>query len=250
MNDLSENFNLKQYMQDVVQSQVDKFNNLIRWGENEKNEFQSLLNELEKPFDKTLETIKDKGDKLERVVEFIIKKSYFYDVYKNVHTETNEIDEVIVLSQKGKQAFTSFGLSRELLPIELDMFLGECKNYKKGLGVTYVGKFYSLLVATDITFGIIFTQEGLSGKPEEYKDANGLTKILRLIEKYEHGRELYIITFTKEDYHLLLEGYTFFDLIKAKKIELQMASSYHNFLQENIHDGIDEIKTIIKKRIN
>ena len=80
MNDLSENFNLKQYMQDVVQSQVDKFNNLIRWGENEKNEFQSLLNELEKPFDKTLETAKDKGDKLERVVEFIIKKSYFFSL--------------------------------------------------------------------------------------------------------------------------------------------------------------------------
>lgn len=132
------------------------------------------------------------------------------------------------------------------MPIKSDIFLGECKNYKTSLGVTYVGKFYSLLTATDVSFGIIFTQKGLSGEAEGYKDAYGLTKVLRLIEKYEHGREMFIITFTTDDYELMLEGHTFFELVQAKILELQMSSSYQNFLEDNKHEKIDEIKELIR----
>lgn len=248
MNNLNENYSLKQYMQEIVNDKLKIFEELIRWGDQEKQEFAKLLANLEKPFDKNVETTKDKGDRLEKLVEFIVENSFFYSIYKNIHTETNEIDEIVVLSEQGKQAIETFGLSKELLPTEQEMFLGECKNYKTSLGVTYVGKFYSLLVATDTTFGLIFTQNGLSGSTEGFKDAYGLAKVLRLVEKYEHGRELCILTFTIDDYRLLLEGYTFFDLIKAKKLELQVASNYQNFLQENMHDNIEEIKSIIQER--
>lgn len=249
MSNVNENYSLKQYMQEIINEKIKIFDDLIRWGEQDKEQFAQLLSELEKPFDKSKETTKDKGDRLEKLVEFIIKKSFFYDIYKNIHTETNEIDEIIVLSEQGKQALETFGLSKDLLPTEHEIFLGECKNYKTSLGVTYVGKFYSLLVATDIPFGLVFTQNGLSGDAEGFKDAYGLTKVLRIVEKYEHNRELSILTFTNEDYHLLLEGRTFFELIKAKKLELQLASNYQNFIRDNMHESVEEINKSIQERL-
>ena len=68
-------------------------------------------------------------------------------------------------------------------------------------------------------------------------------------KKYEHNRELCILTFTNEDYHLLLEGRTFFELIKAKKLELQLASNYQNFLKDNMHESTDEINKSIRERL-
>ena len=96
------------------------------------------------------------------------------------------------------------------------------------MGVTYVGKFYSLLSVTGIPFGIVFTQKGLTGDSEGYKDAYGLTKVLRMVESSK-GKDFFIITFTMEDYESMLEGTTFFDLVKAKKMEMQFASDYKNF---------------------
>ena len=141
MNEKEINYSLKKYMEEIVQNDLDKFDAFIRWGDSEREEFKVLLENFKKPYDKRIETTKSKGDRLENLVEFIIKKSYFSEIYKNVHTETNEIDEVIILSDRGKQAIKRFHLSRKLIPIEDDMFLGECKNYDTSLGVTYVANF-------------------------------------------------------------------------------------------------------------
>ncbi len=235
---------LRSYLDQFVQEPLDKFKGFITWTEKDKNEFKILLDELKKPFDKSKESTKDKGDRLENLVDFIIRKTYFFEIYKNVHTETNEIDEVIVLSDRGKQAIKSFNLSRELIPIGLDIFLGECKNYQSNLGVTYVGKFYSLLSVTGITFGIVFTQKGLTGDSEGYKDAYGLTKVLRMVESSK-GRDFFILTFTLEDYEKMLAGDTFFDLVKAKKMEMQLASDYTRFITDNKHEAENQVKTIL-----
>lgn len=246
MNEKEINYSLKKYMEEIVQNDLDKFDTFTRWGDSEKEEFKVLLENLKKPYDRSIETTKSKGDRLENLVEFIIKKSYFFEIYKNVHTETNEIDEVIILSDRGKQAIKRFHLSRELIPIEEDMFLGECKNYDTSLGVTYVGKFYSLMTVTGVAFGIVFTQKGLSGDSEGYKDAYGLTKVLRMVEKNKNkGKDFYLLTFTLEDYEKLLQGKTFFELIKAKKLEMQMASDYNNFIKDNKHIAEDEVKRIV-----
>ena len=100
----------------------------------------------------------------------------------------------------------------------------------------------SLLVSTGVSFGIIFTQEGLTGKNDEYHDAYGLVKVLRIIEKYQNNRDLTIITFTLEDFEKLKDGVSFFEIIRSKKYELQLASNYENFLQEYHHDGIEDVK--------
>lgn len=237
---------LRTYLNQVIQDDLERFKAFITWTDKDKREFKSLLDILESPYDKENETTKEKGDRLEKLVEFIINKSYFFEIYKNVRTETNEIDEVIILSDRGKQALTSFNLNRDLIPVEEDIFLGECKNYSSSLNVTYVGKFYSLMNVTGVSFGIIFTQKGLTGNSDGYKDAYGLVKVLRMVETSRKNNEkFYIITFTLEDYKRMLEGTTFFEILKAKKLEMRLASDYTTFISENKHASETDIKSII-----
>jgi hypothetical protein len=241
-----ENYSIKEYLQKIIQRPLDIFNELTAWSEKDKQDFSALLANLKRPFDKATETTKEKDDRLENLVSFLIQKSYFFEIYRNIHTGTNEIDEVIILSERGKQALHEFNLARDILEIESDTALGECKNYSSTLNVTYVGKFYSLLVSTDVPFGIIFTQKGLTGNENEFHDAYGLSKVLRIIEKYQNNREMFILTFTLEDYEQIANGKSFFDLIKAKKIALRLSSDYHSFLKDYNHDNIDSIKQIIQ----
>ena len=248
MSDLKkDNYGIKQYLQEIVQNSVDVFHELSTWSDEDRREYALLLEELKRPFDKENESTKSKGDRLENLVSFIIKKSYFFDIYRNVHTGTNEIDEIITLSCAGKQALAMYNISRELLEIDSDISIGECKNYNSTLDVTYVGKFYSLLVSTDVSFGIIFTQKGLTGNEDEYHDAYGLVKVLRIIEKYQNNRNLTIITFTLDDYEKLKDGISFFEIIKSKKLALRMSSNYENFIEEYHHDGSEYIKQKIQK---
>ena len=241
-----ENYTLKEYYKNIVSDALDKYKAFIEWDDSDKIEFKQLLDDMNKPFDASAETTKEKGDRLEKLVDFIISKTYFFEVFRNVHTETNEIDEVIRLSDQGKQAIHSLDLNRDLIPIKSDLFLGECKNYKSALGVTYVGKFYSLLTVSGISFGILFTTKGLTGNSEGYEDAYGLTKILRIMET-ARGKDFYILTFTMEDYQEMLEGTTFFDLVQAKKMEMQLASKYSRFLSKNKHAAEEQIKAIISE---
>ncbi len=241
-NSRDENYSIKQYLQEIIQDSVDIFHELTSWTDTDKKEYSLLLKELKRPFDNGGESAKEKGERLENLVAFIIKKSYFFEIYRNVHTGTNEIDEVITLSAAGKQALYFYNISRDLLEIDLDIALGECKNYDAPIGVTYVGKFYSLMVSTGVIFGIIFTQKGLSGSENEYHDSYGLTKVLRIIEKYQNNRDLTILTFTMEDYEKMEKGVSFYELIKAKKLALQLSSKYDNFIKEYHHEGTEAIK--------
>lgn len=240
-----DDLNLKEFLKRGVEDDLDKFKILTEWTESEKIQFSKLLEELKKPFDKNQTTTKEKGNRLENLVSFIINNSYFFKVFKNVHTATNEIDEVVVFTDEGKQALQKFNLCRDLIPIDSEIFLGECKNYASPLGVTYVGKFYSLMTATGNSFGIIFTQKGLTGSEIEYKDAYGLTKVIRIIEQAKNNCDFYILTFTLEDYEELLNGKTFFEIIKAKKTALQISSDYHTFLKDNVHESEPQVKQII-----
>ena len=88
----SEDLSLKEVLKRGIIDDLNAFNTFVEWTEDEKSEFTVLLNELKRPFDGRKESKKSKGDRLERLVSFIIDKSYFYKIYKNVRTETNEID--------------------------------------------------------------------------------------------------------------------------------------------------------------
>ena len=240
----NENFSLKQYLQEIIQDKIKIFNSLVQWSDEDRNKFKILVDELETPS----ATFKESGDKLERVVEFIINKTFFLEVYRNIRTLTNEIDEVITVSNNGKQAFQELNLSRELIQIPTDIFIGECKNYSRPLGVTYVGKFYSLMKAANISFGIIFTTRGLSGSYKNFQDAHGLTAVLKIVEDLRNcNNQFYILTFTKKDYLKMIEGVNFFELVKAKKLEMQLHADYNLFLSKcEKHELAEEIQSILR----
>lgn len=238
----------KEFLDQIIQNDLAVFSELTKWTPEDIDAYSKLLDNLKKPYDRTKETPTEKGNRLEDLVNFIIKKTYFFDVTPNVHTGTNEADQIIYLSEKGKQALHKFQLNRELLVIKEDMIIGECKNYDTNLKVTYVGKFYSLLVACDVNFGIIFTVKGLTGAENEYREAYGLTKVLRLIEKYKNDREFYIINFKLEDYELMKDGNAkFLDIVSDKMKALQTASNYSEYLKDNSHEKEEEIKSKINE---
>lgn len=243
MNDYEKNecFVLKRYLEEILCEPLEIFKELIKWDENDNLVYDNLLRRLKYSH---YSTAKEKGDRLEELVAFIIKKTFFFDIARNVQTGTNEIDEVIVLSDKGKQVLEQQKISRSILGIESDLFLGECKNYSKKLDVTYVGKFYSLLVSTDINFGIIFTIYGLTGKENEFHDAYGLVKVLRLIEKYKNNRELNILVFTISDYEKIGKGYSFFEIVKSKIIALKTSTNYDKLLEAFKHPNEEEFKRL------
>ncbi|MDE7310187.1 MAG: hypothetical protein K2N87_00950 [Eubacterium sp.] len=104
-----------------------------------------------------------------------------------------------------------------------------------------------MMTVSGISTGIIFTQKGLTGKSEGFKDANGLVKVLRMVELSKDQKSNFcILTFTEKDYDKLLEGHTFFELVQAKQYELQLASNYNNFLKDHRHEAEEEIRTIIR----
>lgn len=243
-----QNYSAKEYFQEIVQNSLDIFHELTRWSEQEFEEFSILLKRLKgTTCCAPTESTKAKGDRLEDLVEFIIKKTYFFEIFRNISTASNEIDEIIVLSDAGKQALQSFGIARDVLGIDTDIALGECKNYRTTLGVTYVGKFYSLLVSTGVLFGILFTVNGLTGSEDGFSDGYGLTKVLHIIEQHQNGRDLKILVFTLDDYEKMAKGANFYDLIKAKKVALQTATTYDAFLKEQPHENTENIIQLLRE---
>lgn len=104
-----------------------------------------------------------------------------------------------------------------------------------------------MLISTGVNFGIIFTKEGLTGKPNEFRDAYGLIKVLRIIEKYQNKKDLRILWFDREDYKLMTEGVSFYNLIETKKNSLDLSTQYEELLKQYPHDNSDEIKQAISE---
>lgn len=73
-----ENYSIKEYLQEIIQKPLDIFYELTAWSEEDKQDFSVLLANLKRPFDKSTETTKEKGDRLENLVSFLIQKSYFF----------------------------------------------------------------------------------------------------------------------------------------------------------------------------
>ena len=68
----NENYNIKQYLQEIVKEPLNIFKELTSWSEEDRKEFSGLLEKLKSPFDKKVETTKEKGDRLEQLVYCIV----------------------------------------------------------------------------------------------------------------------------------------------------------------------------------
>jgi hypothetical protein len=217
-NDLGLDF--KKYFFTVLDGDIDKVSRAIRFSEKELEEYNVIFEKL-KEINGSDASNAEKGSSLEKLVKFIIGKSFIFESYENIHTTSNEIDLLVRLNKRGLK------LKADGLVSFHDSFLAECKNYNKRVSATWVGKFYSLMRSTEREIGILFSFHGMSGKG--WNDATGLTKKFLLSDKNS-----FIIDFNKNDFKLLAEGnINFIDLIRDKMFSLQNDISINHLITKH-----------------
>lgn len=205
----------KEYLLTQYKEKEARFNELTRFDADEKLQYAKLLENLISVNSNNEISRNEKGKALEDIVSFLLVKTNIFKVQKNLHTGTNEIDQIVELGFIGKEF-------KSQIDILGDVFLGECKNYNKSVGVTWVGKFYSLLETT-CRLGVIFSYFGLSGKG--WHDASGLVRKLH-INKEDFNRRFYIIDFNVEDFKLVNQGQSFLNILQAKISGLRTDTDY------------------------
>ena len=196
-----------------------------------------LRNEQSKKYKQMLEELKiinedkdskkkERGEKLEEIVTYLLQISgNLFEVIQNVRTETNEVDQVIKLTQAGK-----YLKENGIINNKYETFLGECKNYGKKVSVTYVGKFCSLLLTTGTKLGILFSYNGVTGNG--WKDSKGLIKKIYM-SKEKESEKICIIDFSYDDFYSILEGNNFLQIVEDKLTELKIDTSYKNLISKH-----------------
>lgn len=199
----------------------------------EKEEYDNLLNELIKTNSSEYSTA-EKGIALENIVNFLINKTGVFEIYANVRTNTNELDQLIKCNEKG-----NFLVSNGLFNFRLKHFIGECKNYKSTVSVTYVGKICSLLTTTQNKLCILFSYNGVSGKG--WNNASGLVKKFYLAKEKEEERYC-IIDFNINDFIKIKNGDNLIKIIDDKIFALQNDVNYTNLITS--HKSEFELKSL------
>lgn len=186
------------------------------------SEYLYKLNTLKK-INSSNQNATHKGKALEDIVSFLIEKLGLFNVYKNIRTSSNEIDQLIELNTKGKL------LSRFMLSLK-DGFICECKNYNKKIPVTWVGKVYSLLCVTNHKIAVVFSYRGLSGKG--WNDAVGLTKKLYMMKERDEEK-IVIIDFNINDFERIANNESFFKIIEEKVLSLKVDTDISEYLNKH-----------------
>lgn len=192
---------------DLLEHQIVKDRSFLDMTKETKIKFISCLDQLTGAFPCT----KSKGDLLEDLACCLMYSGpNLLSVYRNCRTSTNEIDLLLRMTPKGNS----------ILPKQYgfldaqDCLLCECKNYAEKLGVTYIGKFYSLLKLSGCKIGILFTVKGLTGRGK-WLDGVGLVKKIALRDS------IYILTFSTSDYLAIKTGHkNYWDLLEEKYMSL------------------------------
>lgn len=206
-----------EHMLDTISSAGLTLSELIECEISKDRSFLDMTNEIKTKFAIYLDELtgtspctKSKGDILEGLACCLMYSgSNLFSVYRNCHTSTNEIDLLLRITEKGR-----YVLPKQYGFLGDNDILCECKNYSNKLGVTYIGKFYSLLKLSGCKIGILFTVSGLTGR-NKWLDGLGLVKKIALKDN------LFILDFTKEDYEKINKGERlFWDLLEEKYMNL------------------------------
>lgn len=161
----------------------------------------------------------EKGKKLEQLVSLLFDEDSLFDCRQNFRTSTNEIDLLLSWGRKARlagiaNAFPCFGES----------FICECKNYETKMKVTYVGKFYSLLAVTKMSFGLIVAWEGITGRGE-WADSKGFIKKVALSDN------TFIVCLDKHDLkHIYDQSQNVYSILMNKYDALKSDISYEKFV--------------------
>ena len=186
-------------------------------------QYEILLEEfIESNGESGIKTV-DKGDSLEKLVSYLLEISGdIFTVERNIKTNTNEIDQFITLKPKGK-----FLLSHGYIDRRYEHFLGECKNYSSCVSVTYVRKFYSLMVSGSIKLGILFSYYGLSGR--KWACSSGLVRKLYM-SKENNDEKYVIIDFNLNDFKSIINGVNFLEIVDGKIKEIMLDTDYSKLI--------------------
>lgn len=216
-------YTLSDFMRDAS-----KYNSsLVQMKDEDLTEFQRLYDEI----DKGNLSRGEKGKKLEELTTLLFEKSVvnLLQVYKNCRTSTNEIDLLVKWTDQANlsgisQSFSFLG----------DSFLCECKNYEGAVGVTYVGKFCSLMLVTNTDFGVMISWDGVTGR-SKWSDSQGL------IKKFALSAKKYIIVLEKNDIEkIYTRKKNLFSLIHDKYLALKDDIDYQKYIAT--HDAEHDLK--------
>jgi len=198
---------------------VEKNSQVIQMSEADYREYCDLYDEVFKESSSK----KDKGNKLEDLMVLLFVKAFprVFEVQRNCRTSSNEIDLMINWSQQANLS----GISKEFADLG-NTFLCECKNYEGKVGVTYIGKFSSLLSCSDTKLGIMVAWDGVTGNG--WNAGNGLIKKIALAEKR------YILVINKEDLGRIYQKKTnLFELLSQKYRSLKQDISYEKLIKKH-----------------
>lgn len=199
----------------------------------QKVQYEILLNKFKECNSNKNIGTKDKGNALEKLVTYLLHISGdLFEIFQNVKTGTNELDQLVGLSPKGKILMTH-GILNEVFK----MFICECKNYSSSVGVTYIGKLFSLMDTCDINFSILFSYHGVSG--QKWEDASGLIRKIYMSNN-TNGIHSIIIDFNFEDFEAILNGDNFLDIIEKKILSLKLDTDYSSYI--STHPAASEFK--------
>lgn len=212
---------------------------------NNINELEELDKIKEKDAHKRGELSYKKGMLFENTVRHLLESTGILNLYGNIGTATNEIDILVTPNFKGERLVSTLNQKdiKTLVGFE-DYMIIECKNYNKKVPATYIGKFYTLLkTCCNCEVGIMFSYKGLTGNVKSWTDAHGLTKIINCLTK----RECRIIEFNKEDFEKIINGENFFDLIKQKKLSLDIGANLEDFRIP--HQNEASMRELVEKNV-
>jgi len=221
----------KQYLLQMYDTEEKRFREITRLDTEEKLEYKKLLAHLKKVHEKDQDAKKkkiksqysttDKGKALEELVSFLLEKSSVFEVHENIRNSTNEIDQLLILNHKGRKF-------EEFLDLPDYIYLSECKNYNKKIGVTWVGKFFSLLTSNKSKIGFLFSYYGFAGS--SWNSSVGLVKKL-FLTKEKLNERTYIIDINLKDFERIEEGCSLLEIIQAKIKALRLDTNFEKFLE-------------------
>lgn len=193
----------------------------ISISEDNKKIFFDMCDEINK-----YNNAKEKGNRLEELVYFLIDNTPIFEGYRNIRTSTNEIDIVVFLSDIGKMM-----LANKLIDLKSDEILIECKNYdKRKIDVTWVGKFCGLLLQSPARVGILISHKGFRGN--KWDSAKGLSKKFYYYKERDEEKQ-YVLDITLEELKKYVKENNFVELIISKIVGMENDTEYKHFISKH-----------------
>ena len=218
---------------------IEAFHDIGKLKSEYKDKFVDLYNRCNEINGKTTykglsreETTRLKGQCLEKLLKATFEYTgKYFETYENLGTSTNEIDLLLRLTKRGKM------LCPKVINEYYRTFICECKNYKKPVDVTYIGKFYSLMRVSSLKLGLMVSWKGVGGKGWEH--GKGLIKKI-CMSRERIDEKTFILDFNKTDFERLINGETVFDIIDQKYQELFLDFSFEEYIKK--HPNEDELE--------